>query len=292
MLYRLQNWEDRRFPQQKSFWQLRIAPREAYLSTPWTEATHAFVDQDQIACCRLSGFPQEFFEASHGIWPKVLAHLTLTRREREHWQSMRAVDKRRHDWLLGRCAAKDAVRLLIKKRLGVQLAPAEIEIVPDAFGRPQIEGAWVRRLRIQPVVSISHCSGTAVALAAADASRMVGIDIESLSQERGEFQSLAFTQQERDLIAALGHELRHEWSLRIWCAKEALSKALGRGLSAGLHAVRVAEAEIESGVVQLELYDGLLKEFPQLRGKQMTAHTSRENDLVFSTIVYQKGVVQ
>jgi phosphopantetheinyl transferase len=250
------------------------------------------VQQDQFACCRLNGFPQEFFEASHGIWPKVLAYLTLSRKEREHWQSMRAVDKRRHEWLLGRCVAKDAVRLLVKKHRGVELSPADIEIVPDAYGRPQVEGAWMRRLGIHPVISISHSSGTAVALAAADANQLIGIDIESLSQPRDGFEKIAFTEQERELVSALHHELRDEWSLRIWCAKEAVSKALGRGLAAGLHALRVSEAEIDTGVVQLELYDGLLNEFPHLRGKQMIAYTSRENDLVLSTIVYQKGVVQ
>ena len=71
-------------------------------------------------CCRLEAFPCE---------PGLLADRILSPGERDYWNSMRGVEKRRHEWLLGRCAAKDAVRLLMDP----QLSPAEIEIVPDAL---------------------------------------------------------------------------------------------------------------------------------------------------------------
>ena len=47
------------------------------------------------------------------------------------------------------------------------------------------------------------------------------------------------------LLTALPPDLRQEWALRMWCAKEAVGKALGRGLSAGLlafHVTRVVTA--------------------------------------------------
>ena len=50
---------------------------------------------------------------------------------------MRAVEKRRQEWLLGRCAAKEAVRSLLED-LHLQLAQ-QIEIVPDPYGRPQVQ---------------------------------------------------------------------------------------------------------------------------------------------------------
>jgi phosphopantetheinyl transferase len=78
----------------------------------------------------------------------------------------------------------------------------------------------------------------------------------------------------------------------MWCAKEAVAKALGRGFTGGMQALQISEAEVENGVVQLHLQGGLLQEFTQLRGRPMIAYTSRGKDFVFSTIVYQQGAVQ
>ncbi len=292
LLYRLDSWEDRRFPQACNFWKLRIAPREAYLSTPLQEPIASFLDHHRLACRRVDSFAKDFFESSHGIWPKVLAHLVLSRSEREHWQSMQAVDKRRHEWLLGRCAAKDAVRALVKEHFGLDLCPADVEIVPDGYGRPQVAGAWTRQIGMAPAISISHTRGVAVALASLEPGQMVGIDIESLTHARDDFQSVAFSEPERQILAAMPHDVRAEWSLRMWCAKEAVAKALGRGFTGGIQALQIAEAEVGNGVVQLHLQGGLLQEFTQLRGRPMIAYTSRGNDFVFSTIVYQQGAVQ
>jgi phosphopantetheinyl transferase len=291
LLYRIADWEGRRFPQTLEFWQLRLAPRESCLSNLWNEPVAAFRHQP-LVCCRLESFSREFFEAANGIWLKVLAFLVLSRREREQWLSMRAVDKRRREWLLGRCAAKDAVRLLIERNLGVHLAPADIEIVADPYGAPHAEGAWTRRLRIQPAISISHSRGTAVALAGLDSGQLVGIDLESVSHRREDFEAIAFSPEERQLLADMRPELRQEWALRMWCAKESVAKALGRGLAAGMHAFRITATELDTGIVQLELRDGALDHFPHLRGKSMIAYTARETDFVFSTLIYQQGVVQ
>jgi len=46
-------------------------------------------------------------------------------------------------------------------------------------------------------------------------------------------------------------DVRDEWSLRMWCAKEAVAKALGRGFAGGMQALQIAEAEVENGMVQL-----------------------------------------
>jgi malonyl CoA-acyl carrier protein transacylase/phosphopantetheinyl transferase len=292
VLYRIQKREDRRFSQTPEFWQLRAAPRDSRLSDLWNEPIAAFRHQGPLVCCRLGGFSREFFESSQGIWRKTLAHLVLSRRERETWLAMRAVDKRRNEWLLGRCAAKDAVRFLVEKHAGVQLAPADVEIVPDPYGRPRVEGAWTARLRIQPAISISHSHGTAVALAALDPGQLVGIDLEDAAQRREGFEAVAFGPDERELLDAVRQEIRQEWALRMWCAKEAAGKALGRGFSMGMQAFHITGTEIDTGVVQLELRDRALDHFPQLRGRPMIAYTAREMNFVFSTIIHQQGAVQ
>jgi phosphopantetheinyl transferase len=206
--------------------------------------------------------------------------------------SMRALDKRMNEWLLGRCAAKDAVQVLLGEHLGVRLTPADIEIVPDTYGRPCVEGSWTRQLKIKPAISIAHSHGTAVALAALDPRLLVGIDLETLAQRRQGFEAIAFSPEERRLLDAIEPDLRQEWAVRMWCAKEAVGKALGRGLSAGIQAFHISGVEIATGVVQVELRDAALGQFPHLRGKTLVACTAREMDFVYSTTIYLQGTAQ
>jgi len=203
---------------------------------------------------------------------------------------MRGVEKRRHEWLLGRAAAKEAVRSLLKD---LHLQPKEIEIIPDPYGRPQVRycGAVLPAL-LYPSISIAHSDGTAIALAVLDSEARVGIDVESLTHRREDFEAIAFSPDECSLLAALPADLRQEWAVRMWCAKEAVGKALGRGLSAGLLAFRVTHAEPASGFVEVELCDGALRQCPQLQGKSLSVYTERESNFVFSSIIYQQGAVR
>jgi phosphopantetheinyl transferase (holo-ACP synthase) len=120
--------------------------------------------------------PQAFLESSHSVWLKTLAYLVLSRRERAAWDNLQASAKQRYDWLLGRCAAKDAVRMLIQERFGEQLCAADVEIVADAAGHLSVEGAWKQRLGISPAVAIAN-SGVAGAVAALAAADLAGIDL-------------------------------------------------------------------------------------------------------------------
>lgn len=253
------------------------------LSHPWNMPNASWAPSDALVCRRLDALPCE---------PGELADLVLSHRERTYWISMRAVDKRRHEWLMGRCAAKEAVSLLLEKALGARLPHAEIEIVPDPYGRPRAEGLWSVTLGTQPVVSIAHSHGAAVALATLHPGHLVGIDLESLSHRREDFEAIAFSPDERGLLAAMPRDSRQEWALRMWCAKEALGKALGRGLSAGLLAFHISSAEASTGMVHLELRAGALDRFPRLRGQSFTVYTARESDFVFAAVIYQQGAAE
>ena len=56
----------------------------------------------------------------------------------------------------------------------------------------------------------------------------------------------------------------------MWCAKEAVGKALGRGLSAGLLAFHITRVEAASRhASKWSLRDGALAQFPQLQGKSL-----------------------
>jgi acyl transferase domain-containing protein len=175
--YRLENWETRRFPQPPRFLRLRIDPPATYISTPWLEPLAAVGGKRGVTCCRVDGLSQEFLESSHGVWLKALAYLVLSRRERAVWDNLQASGKERYDWLLGRCAAKDAVRMLIQERFGEQLCAADVEIMENASARPAVEGAWKQRLAAHPVVSIANAGGTGAAVAALDAELLAGVDV-------------------------------------------------------------------------------------------------------------------
>ena len=209
---------------------------------------------------------------------------------------MRGVEKRRQEWLLGRCVAKEAVQSLLKNNLDLR----QIEILPDPYGRPQVQlcGAGVHAcsgspdpLLPPPGISIAHSQGTAVALAALDPQTLLGIDLESLTHRRENFETIAFTPGERHLLTAIPPDLQNEWALRMWCAKEAVGKALGRGLSAGLLAFHITNLDPSAGAIQIELTDAATTHIPQLRGKSLIVYTARKSNFVFSTFIYQQGAV-
>jgi len=168
--YRLENWETRRFPQPPRFLRLRIDPRATYIGTPLKDLKRG------VSGCRVDDLPQEFLESSHGIWLKALAYLVLNRRERAAWEGMQAPPKERYDWLLSRCAAKDAVRMLIHERFGEQLCAADVEIVTDGSTRATTAGAWKQRLGVNPAVALAH-KGLPAAVAAFDPADLAGIDL-------------------------------------------------------------------------------------------------------------------
>ena len=164
VLYRLENWEDRRFPQWKDLWAFRISPQKAFLSAATDELLGPNPGSGPTACCRLDRFPPGYLEASFGVWQKMLALLILSRRERESFYAIES-DSQRSEWLVDRCVAKDAVRMLVQKVTGLSLFPADIEISGDVHRSPKVEGGWTVRLGVKPALIVGHIDGIAVAAA-------------------------------------------------------------------------------------------------------------------------------
>jgi acyl transferase domain-containing protein/phosphopantetheinyl transferase len=279
--YRLKGWETRRFPQPPRFLHLRVSPREAYVSAPWPEAASG----ESVVCRRIDDLSTEFLESSHNIWLKALAYLALNPKERTEWEGMKGVAKRRHEWLLGRCAAKDAVRELIAKATGEVLCEADIEIGYDGHGKPEAHGAWEQRLNVLPQISITHSHGVAAAIATVQANQRVGIDIEVVGRAAENFEKIAFREEERGMLAGLPPDKHNEWALRLWTAKEALSKALGQGFHQGLHSLHITGFDLAKGTVEMELADALTALFPALKGKKLSAHTSIQGQLSVATAI-------
>ena len=99
----------------------------------------------------------------------------------------------------------------------------------DAHGRPQLASSPAGH-----DANWSH-SGERLLVALAQGAR-VGADIEWL-RPRPNAMTLArrfFTAGEADALAALPHDQAERWFVRLWCAKEAVLKAHGRGIAFGL----------------------------------------------------------
>ncbi len=279
LVARLIQWEDRRLDLPRPLYDFRIAPHAVVLSDEWPAASSA---APALRACRISYWPQDICEAYGAIWLRVLSYMLLGRRERKTWQALNGASrKRRFDWLMGRVAAKDALRLLLKDQLGLLLCPADIEITTNDHGRPEVGGSWLDQVKHRPIVSIAHSGKLAVGLAAASpAVHGLGIDLEPADGVRPDVERVAFTPHERQWLSSIN---QREWSARLWCAKEAVGKAIGRGLNCNPCELEMQEVDRNDGAVAVKLLGGLARELPELADQAIVAHTWCEDNWVIAT---------
>ncbi|MEO6628069.1 MAG: 4'-phosphopantetheinyl transferase superfamily protein, partial [Aquihabitans sp.] len=147
-------------------------------------------------------------------------------------------------WLLGRIAAKDAVRDLLAEPDAPLSYPVEVQVSNDANGRPSIVVAGNPDVR----VSIAHTAGLGVAMAAIGVD--VGIDVELVEHRPGSFEAAGFTDAERLLMGEIASADRNREITRWWSAKEAAAKAAGTGMQgrpADFEVVEVRGADLRVG---------------------------------------------
>ena len=219
-----EGWEDRVFAVPDRFHAFRMNPDAAPLSVP------ALADRLPAELCvrRLEPLPEGLLDEGGTIWKRVLAHMILSRAEREAFYKLPAQGERREEWLMGRLAAKDAVRDYLHRRGTAALAAADVEILEGAHGKPVVRIAALPDL-VPPALSLSHSQRWAVAVAS-DASVALGIDYQRPDRIKGEHLiSGGFSPDEQMLIAAQEPE-RSQQAIALWCAKEAAAKAAGTGL--------------------------------------------------------------
>ncbi|GAB3145346.1 type I polyketide synthase [Amycolatopsis stemonae] len=143
----------------------------------------------------------------------------------------------RRQWLLGRIAAKDAVRQFFWARGEPEMFPAELRIGNDDAGRPHATGAYGRDL---PPVTISIAHRGEVGVAIARPARC-GIDVEEVVPRAESTVDAALGAGEQALFAGLTGD-PERWFARFWTAKEAVSKLLGTGLRGEPRAFEVVAA--------------------------------------------------
>jgi acyl transferase domain-containing protein len=134
--------------------------------------------------------------------------------------------QRGRDVVYGLAGVKDAVRIWWARQYGGAMPhPSEFCVSHDDAGQPYLQPAGDPSL---PCISCAHSEGTFLAVAATTAA---GVDLEPVTRDAPAILSEFATEEE---IALLDHLAASDpdalWALRLWCAKEAMSKLLGTGL--------------------------------------------------------------
>ena len=212
------------------------------------------------------------------------ARVTLSDREFAEFQKLDFPDDRKTQWLFGKVAAKEAVKALWSQTTGERLFTADVEIEHDEFGRPLARMRGKDTPTDFPAISLSHSGSKIVAIASSHPN--TGIDIEKITQRESGFLKIAFSRTELSLLAEIDPEMT-EWVTRFWCAKEAVGKALGRGLIDGPRGVEIFHVEVESGILRVHLLNSMLEAFPEFAEKAITVQTSIEKKLAVASTVCQ-----
>lgn len=277
---RVMGWTDWRFYWPAEFHYFWRFPNKGMVSLP---VSLPLADTSPVECCRVGGFT----EFATTIWENVWAHLMLTRKEREAYWGMKP-DTRRSEWLLGRTAAKDAVRIWLKKHYGLEVYPADIQIRQDMHGRPMPEGVWLKEIEAPPILSLAHAEGLAIAAAGAPDTQRLGVDLEPIRPREQGFETVAFSEEERSMLDSLEESGRAEWVHRLWCAKEAVFKALGEGPEGGPQGLAVRNLDVETGSVYVALGETLSDAFPEYRETELIVHTMQQEDYIIAVTLCER----
>ncbi|MGN0064834.1 MAG: beta-ketoacyl synthase N-terminal-like domain-containing protein [Nocardioides sp.] len=212
---RITGWEDRRFQSDDRLFALLRGPSDHLLAEAQPGGWHLVRE----------GWPDS---ASR----EVVMRRFLGQAERPgHW-ALNPRAQRAH--LLGRIAAKDAVRDLLAGGGTPDCFPAELVVANADSGQPYVTSPVTDRLAGRDVrLSIAHSGGVGVAYAAEG--RDTGIDVERVAERSETFEATSLGTDERALLAQVlagsTDPARRDLELtRWWAAKEAVAKANGTGL--------------------------------------------------------------
>ena len=197
-----------------------------------------------------------------------LTRLFLHLEETGHFEGLRLLP-RKWQWLMGRIAAKDAARLWLAQRSGGDMIhPALLQIAQHEQGQPVLLAR--DDCPPMPYISIAHTEGWAAAMAA-DAA--CGIDIEPVARDMTHVLAIMANAEELEALGTLAEQDDQQaWPLRLWCAKEAVGKALGTGLDGRPGDFQLSA--VETG--------GLMLIYHQPTACTYTVHTMQTDALVLA----------
>ena len=231
-----------------------------------------------VASAIVTDVPYKLFERNEELWLRIFSRIVLSDPERKDFTEMTGSASRRTEWLFGRIAAKESVRRFLKDYYQARWSDADIQIWPDDSGKPHALGDWSNFLTTKLDVAIAHTAQFVIAVAAANA--RVGVDVESTSRDLSEeFTAGVFTPEELELAAEAvnsSHAI-----IRFWCAKEAVSKALGTGIRYSPREMVVTGYHADSGALTMRLEGAWLDAFKVFKGRtiDVTVKTVRDHAL-------------
>jgi len=248
----------------------------AVVRNPWFEPARVSLRMTSWCC-------QCVDDIQTGPWDEEAAPYSLLEPEWRVWRSLPHASARRQ-WMRGRVAAKDAVRLLLLDRYSI-MAPLEtVGVLPDLQGRPRVTCAALPKTSAWISVSISHCGNSSVALATEQTGtgHGVGIDVASLTDNHEGLAEGGFCPAETALLEECPEPDRPHWLLRLWCAKEAVAKALGVGLKGNPMNYRVLRVDRPGGTVEIQVADTLELADPSRIQESVTAHVGCDRGMAFA----------
>lgn len=286
LLVEITGWEELQYRVTRPLHRLVMRPRDSYLSQALPRSLFGNVAAPVVGGI-VADIPMPLFEMNQEIWLQALAFTILTAAEREEWLSMTGAPGRRVEWLLGRAAAKDCVRRYLLDCHQQLWTSADIPIWADDSGKPHPHGAWQEKTPLFIDLSIAHTPGLIAAAIVANA--RIGIDVERVGRELSEDLTRGvFTPEEHELAARSGEG--PVAILRFWCAKEALSKALGTGIRYSPSDLRVREMDAATGTLSLAVTGQWLDAFRQIRGHVIPVKTTLFQEHVFASCVLPLGI--
>jgi phosphopantetheinyl transferase len=222
-------------------------------------------------------------EADDAAWDEAAAPYILREQEWLIWHRLPHEASRRR-WMRGRVAAKDAVRLLVLERYRLASPLEVLSILPDEHGQPRVSCSALPDAGAGICVSISHCGNASVALATerSEFCRGVGIDVASRTDNHDGLAEGGFASTETSLLEECPAPERHDWLLRLWCAKEAVGKALGVGLMGDPLNYVVERISRTRQCVEIEANVPRLPGAAPDKPVRMTAHVGCDRGLAFA----------
>ena len=270
-------WEELTERVPSEYRSLIMQPAMSYLTAPLGRELLGEPSTD-IASAFITDVPYPLFERNEELWLKTLSHVILDASERREFAEMTGSASRRTEWLFGRVAAKESVRRFLKDFYQARWSDADIRIWADDSGKPHALGAWNDFLTTKLDIAIAHTAQFVVALAAANA--RVGVDVESVSRDLSEeFAAGVFTPEEQELAAQAANA--SQAIIKFWCAKEAVSKALGTGIRYSPKEMVVTGFQADTGVLTIRLEGAWVEAFKGFKGRDInvTVRTVRDHAL-------------
>ena len=270
-------WEELAERVPSEYRELIMQPANAFLTESLLPETLGEPATD-VSSAFITNVPYQLFERSEELWLRVFSRIVLSAPERRDFFGMTGSTARRTEWLFGRIVAKEAVRRYMKDYYQARWSDADVQIWADDSGKPHALGDWSEFLTTKLDIAIAHTAQFVVAVAAANA--RVGVDVESVARDlSSEFAAGVFTPDEMELAAQAANAAKA--LIRFWCAKEAVSKALGTGIRYSPKELVVTSYQPDSGALTVSLEGAWLEPFKAFKGRNIgvTVKTIRDHAL-------------